>query len=449
MKLHHQRSHIHDGLKHLSDRELVRKVREAPTKLKKSAKSFLYKLRKYGVQLDDDGELDLSDVRDKNVRKFLTENASLTKLTLMQADLEFEYPQKLEKMLVKADVVELANKEEEKLQFAAFAKEAEEARRRVLTYEEYFQLDPTKDGHVRPPKKSMGSSKGDTTYEQFLQDRLSDNMFANDLMELEYKFWESAEDKKERIKKMWIGLKKKNALGGDDMRSSAEQNKINREITDRLRKLRWRVDQELTVRNIDPVFKENYYSYDKDEFLIDADFEFVKVRNLLEKNPRVLREDPIISIDYMKIINLIKQKKLLEQTTNLYDPTAAVETHWFDVDKIEEADERKREQLAAARAGKDADAEFGGGLGDSIERGEYEKNLDNKVKNDKKAQAKEQLKIIKQFDTLAEQFKKTSGSLVSEQPEKKETAGMIKRKDKKKKEKTLAAKLRLKAKKNK
>jgi len=160
----------------------------------------------------------------------------------MQADLEFEYPHKLEKMLVKADVVELASKEEEKIQFAAFAKDAEEARRRVLTYEEYFQLDPTKDGHIRPPKKSQGSSKGDTTYEQYLRDRLSENMFANDLMELEYKFWESAEDKRERIQKMWIGLKKNNALGGEDMRSTAEQVKLNQDITDRLRKLRWRVD---------------------------------------------------------------------------------------------------------------------------------------------------------------------------------------------------------------
>ena len=83
-------------------------------------------------------------------------------------------------------------------------------------------------------------------------------------------------------------------------------------------------------------------------------------------------------------------------------------------------------------------------------KGEYEKNLDAKVKNDKKAQAKEQLKIIKQFDTLAEQFQKSATTFQGDGPDvKKETAGMIKRKDKKKKEKTLAAKLRLKAKKNK
>lgn len=62
--------------------------------------------------------------------------------------MEFEYPQKLERMKIKADIVEMANKEEEKLEFAEFAKEAEEARGKVLTYEEYFQLDPSKDGHV-------------------------------------------------------------------------------------------------------------------------------------------------------------------------------------------------------------------------------------------------------------------------------------------------------------
>ena len=83
--------------------------------------------------------------------------------------------------MIRADVLEMADKEEEKLSFAAFAKEAEEARKKVLTYEEYFQLDPRKDGHIRPVSKTQGSSKGDTTYEQFVKDRASDNMFQNDV----------------------------------------------------------------------------------------------------------------------------------------------------------------------------------------------------------------------------------------------------------------------------
>jgi hypothetical protein len=64
--------------------------------------------------------------------------------------------------------------------------------------------------------------------------------------------------------------------------------------------------------------------------LIDADFEFIKIKNLLSKSPKMLKEDPILSIDYLKIIHLIKQKRLLENTTDQFDPTAAMEAHWYD-----------------------------------------------------------------------------------------------------------------------
>lgn len=110
-------------------------------------------------------------MEEKNVRNYLMKNEKLVKLTLMQADLEFEYPQKIEKMRIKADIIQMANKEEEKIQFAELAQEAEEARKKVLTYDEYFQLDPLKDGHIPLPRRKSGSSKGDTTYEEFLADR--------------------------------------------------------------------------------------------------------------------------------------------------------------------------------------------------------------------------------------------------------------------------------------
>lgn len=43
----------------------------------------------------------------------------MVKLTLMQADLEFEYPQKLEKMMVKSDILKLVEEEELKLKSIA------------------------------------------------------------------------------------------------------------------------------------------------------------------------------------------------------------------------------------------------------------------------------------------------------------------------------------------
>ena len=57
-----------------------------------------------------------------------------------------------------------------------------------------------------------------------------------------------------------------------------------------------------------------------------------------------MKEDPILSIDYLKIINLIKQKKLLENSTDLFDPTAAVEAHHYDIDKTDKILAMREEQ---------------------------------------------------------------------------------------------------------
>ena len=70
--------------------------------------------------------------------------------------------------------------------------------------------------------------------------------------------------------------------------------------------------------------------YEKEEFLIDADMEFYKVKKLLDKNPRLLRDDPVLSIDYHKIISLIRQKKLVENTSDHFDATNAYKATWQD-----------------------------------------------------------------------------------------------------------------------
>ena len=152
-------------------------------------------------------------------------------------------------------------------------------------------------------------------------------------MELEYKFWESDEEREQRIKKVWIELKKKQALlpPTEFKKATREHQELTKEIVEMTRRVRWRIDQELTRKNVEPIFKENYYSYTKDEFMLDADFEFYKVKNLLSKSPRLLKEDPILGVDYLKIINLIKKKKLLELSSDQYDPMSAHEAHYYDV----------------------------------------------------------------------------------------------------------------------
>jgi len=85
------------------------------------------------------------------------------------------------------------------------------------------------------------------------------------------------------------------------------------------------MDQELVKKNVEPVFKENYRMYDKEEFLIDADVEFFKVKELLKKNPRMLKDDPLMSLDYLKILKLIKRTHLVEETSDPFNPRDSVD----------------------------------------------------------------------------------------------------------------------------
>jgi hypothetical protein len=119
LRQHQQRSHIHDGLKNLSDAEVIQKVVESPTKLKRNAKAFLHLLRKHEVVLDQNGEVDHSNVKNEHVVEMLKRKEQLVKVTLMQADLEFEYPHKLERLLVRSEILAWLDEEEEKLKSLA------------------------------------------------------------------------------------------------------------------------------------------------------------------------------------------------------------------------------------------------------------------------------------------------------------------------------------------
>lgn len=83
-------------------------------------------------------------------------------------------------------------------------------------------------------------------------------------------------------------------------------------IVDKIRDIRWKVDQEMVKHNLDPLFKHAYTKYTREEFMLDSEIQFSKLKTFLQKNPRILKEDPIISQEYLTIINLIRRKKLIE-----------------------------------------------------------------------------------------------------------------------------------------
>lgn len=306
--------------------------------------------------------------------------------------------------MVKADILKIADEEEAKFKSIAMAKEAEENARRVLTYEEYYQANPNVE--TKPAKQTgsiMGNSRKDTTYEQYLQSKATRYIFDHDILPQAYKFWESNEDREERLKRIWIDLKRKNALGGIEARNVEEQDEISTKIVELCRKIRYKLDQELTRHNIEPLFKENYRAYDKEEFLLDADMEFFKIKKLLEKNPKQLKEDPVMGIDYLKIINLIRRKKLVEDTSDHFKPADQVDNTFFDIDMLDQ-EEAMRKRRADEKFQRDQmlGETMGGGASDRLALEDTE--TDQSVRSQKKKEERDKLKLMKQFDALAQQF---------------------------------------------
>ena len=86
-----------------------------------------------------------------------------------------------------------------------------------LTYDEYYG------------NKQMGSESGSglkigeggmieksMTFEQYVKENKSEQIFDNDMLELQYKFWETNLEREQRLKKVWIDMRRRNALGGVD-----------------------------------------------------------------------------------------------------------------------------------------------------------------------------------------------------------------------------------------
>lgn len=103
----------------MSDGDIIQKVRESPTKIKRNLKELVKKLDKTGITLMDDGEVDYSQVENPAITESFRKIEVLVKTALMLRDLDFEYPHKLERRLLKADILELADEEEMKLHIQA------------------------------------------------------------------------------------------------------------------------------------------------------------------------------------------------------------------------------------------------------------------------------------------------------------------------------------------
>lgn len=151
------------------------------------------------------------------------------------------------------------------------------------------------------------------------------------------------------------------------------------------------------------MFKENYRTYDKEEFLIDSDIEFYKIKKILEKNPKILKDDPLIGLDYLKVISLIKRHKLPELSSNEFAPEDLIDSTYYNPE-ILEAEKALKLHLSNERLRREQQIDEGAG-GDRFEVGDEETEVS--VRQQKKIEERNKQKIFKQFDSLSQQYEKS------------------------------------------
>lgn len=91
-----------------------------------------------------------------------------------------------------------------------------------LTYDDYYGNQDTVGQTSSIGFGSILDKDDKISFEAFVSQNASKNMFDNDLLEMQYKFWETPEERETRLKQTWLDLQKRNALGGVDSVSSEE-----------------------------------------------------------------------------------------------------------------------------------------------------------------------------------------------------------------------------------
>jgi mRNA-degrading endonuclease YafQ of YafQ-DinJ toxin-antitoxin module len=176
---------------------------------------------------------------------------------------------------------------------------------------------------------------------------------------MNYEYWETPEEKEERLRLLWIESKQKtlnnlelsneiNTKENLDMpkdKISLEESieSLSNILTKQMRDLRFKIDQHLLKGNKHPMFGSNYKYYKGRDFLLDAEHEFHKIKKFLKNDQDIIKADPEIGYRYGEVLENLKRKKVMENTyTEHYSERAysQLSGKMFDIeeDQYEEDD---------------------------------------------------------------------------------------------------------------
>ncbi|KRX01188.1 hypothetical protein PPERSA_03692 [Pseudocohnilembus persalinus] len=350
---YYQRAAYSDKLSNLTDQEIKAQIRDSPKKIKKRSQQLLNKLEKFGVQLNDQGEIDFSSIPYPHLRKQLESNPAV-KIALLQKQLDFEFPHK-EHMRNKAQ--ELSRRLS---QIEVDSEQAKNEKQKIIKHlqQEYSQenssLNQENDSDAKNIQKSL-----ETDYlelqKQYNEKQLKNNQnsaFDNSQDVLEenerqkseflqdseipissfsaqtYKLFETYEERQLRVEAKYIQQKlaeiqeETNLFEQDGEQEAQQQSEINYhqlkqqqklldETIQQFRRLKFRLEQK-NLQNAKQLLFEEHEVFDPSEILIDEEVPYEKLEQYLRtpRDERINNEDQ--EIQDLQIQEMIKQKTVRE-----------------------------------------------------------------------------------------------------------------------------------------
>ena len=195
-----------------------------------------------------------------------------------------------------------------------------------------------------------------------MQENTQAHLLDKDILDMNYEYWESPEEKEERLRIKWIESKQK-LLSNIEMTNkiietekldmprdnkSTEENieKLTHDLCKLIRDLRIKIDQNLLKVNKHPIFGSNYKYYKGDEFMLDADHEFYKIKKFLKNDKNKISQDTEIGHRYEELLETLKRKKIMENTyAEHYNERAYHQLDRGDIFETDVEEEMQQENL--------------------------------------------------------------------------------------------------------
>lgn len=307
--MYYERAATLDRLSGLKSNEIMQVVAPRPKKLKKESKELLTKLKKYNITLDAKGDVDYSGCPYPHVVKKLQQNP-LVKIALLQEDLEYEFPHKEVQM-------ELARKIRE--DYDEYKKESERIRKANVVEERDDSI--ASDDSPFHKQYNISYPKADIQKDGGKKEAIpTQNMNDQDLLspEATYRVFETYQERTARLEKKWLKNRLASLEPGVEKPSAEEQQNLIEQAIDKLRRVKYLVDQKNLENAKDLIFEEHKV-FTKDEMLADSEAPAEKLIHYL-KNPedkrRLTQTD---EIDDDKMIRMIARKNIVEDTITPFE----------------------------------------------------------------------------------------------------------------------------------